>query len=207
MSISTYAELQTAVTNWLHRASLGGAAGSNVADDLITLGEARIYRDVRARAMEVALSATIASGVISVPSDYVELKHAYVDTTPVRKLQRTTADYVYERFSLRSAQGTPLYIAREGSSFIFGPYPDSEYGIRGIYYKRFSALSTAVNAFFTANPDLFLFAALAEARAYLNATDQFVARWEGKYSAVVAQINAEARGEEASGGGLHMRIA
>jgi len=72
MSITTYAELQTAVGAWLHRSDLTG-----IIPDLITLGEKRIFRKARCRVMESALTGTIASGVIAVPSDYLEIKFAY----------------------------------------------------------------------------------------------------------------------------------
>ena len=84
MAISSYAELQTAVINWLHRSDI-----STIVPDFIMLGEKRIFREVRSIEMETALSSTIASGVIAVPSDYIELKSAYINTTPTSKLRQS----------------------------------------------------------------------------------------------------------------------
>ena len=44
MAISTYAELQTAVTDWMARSDLSGNAA-----DFITLGEARLNRKLPLR--------------------------------------------------------------------------------------------------------------------------------------------------------------
>ena len=69
MSIANYSDLKTAVANWLNRSDL-----TSYVSDIVMLGEAKIYRELRIRAMETALSDTIASGVIAVPSDYIEMK-------------------------------------------------------------------------------------------------------------------------------------
>src|SRR5687767_15309237 len=107
MSISTYAELQTAVANWINRSDL-----TSYVPDLIMLGEKRIYRELRIRAMETALSSAISSGVLAVPSDYVDLKSARIDGTPVQPLTRKSVDSVYHKYPLRSSQGRPVVIAR-----------------------------------------------------------------------------------------------
>lgn len=103
MAITTYAELQTAVGNWLHRGDL-----TSIIPDLIRLGELRIFREVRCRVMETALNSTIASGVVAVPSDYLDLKFAYVDATPTSPLQRVAVSQIYEHYPNRSASGKPV---------------------------------------------------------------------------------------------------
>lgn len=195
MSVATYSELKTAIGNWLHRADL-----TAIIPDLITFGENRIYRDLRIRCMETALSSSIASGVIAVPAGYIELKHTYIDGTPVCKLTRKDADFIYGNYPTRSAGGKPKFIAREGESFIFGPYPDSTYTVKGIYYKRLTALSDAnTTNWLTSNAaDLLLFAALCEAAPYIG-NDARIGVWEGKYSEVKDRIKREDRNEAFSG--------
>lgn len=198
MAITNYAELQTAVTNWLHRADL-----ASIVPDLITLGETRIFREVRVRVMESALSGTISSGVMAVPADYLELKSAYIDYTPVQQLQRSTPSQIYTEYPLRSATCKPTRIAREGTNFIFGPYPDGDYPVKGIYYAQPTAISSSANALFVANPDLYLFAALSEASAFIK-NDSRIALWEQKYESVKADMEAADRREYGSGGGLQV---
>lgn len=202
MSISTYAELQTAVGNWLNRSDL-----TSYVPDFIALGEARIYRELRIRAMETALSSAISSGVVAVPSAYIELKHAYVDGTPTSSLLRAEPGLIYAKYPTRSSSGRPVYIAREGSNFIFGPYPDSNYTIKGIYYGRLTALSDSntTNWFTTNAPGILLFAALCEAEPFLK-NDMRIALWQSKYDMEKEGIEREERNEQFSGGGLAMDV-
>jgi hypothetical protein len=198
MAITTYAELQTAVSNWLHRADL-----ASIVPDLITLGETRIFREVRVRVMESALNGTISSGVMAVPADYLELKSAYIDGTPVSQLQRSTLPQIYAEYPLRSSTCKPSKIAREGSNFIFGPYPDGNYTVKGIYYAKPTSISSTANALFLANPDLYLFAALSEASAFIK-NDARIALWESKYTSVKSDIELADAREGGSGGGMRV---
>src|SRR5688572_26789553 len=98
MAISTYAELQTAVANRLRRSDTSGFIA-----DWILLAETDIFRRLRVREMETALSDTISSGTIALPESYVDLKFAYLNTSPVRKLQRKRAEFIYEKYPTRTA--------------------------------------------------------------------------------------------------------
>ncbi len=201
MSITTYAELQAAVTSWLHRSDL-----TSIVPDLIVLGEKRIFRKVRCRVMETALNETIASGVIAVPSDYLELKYSYINSTPVSNLTKASASQIYAEYPLRTSDKKPVKIAREGSNFIFGPYPDSTYQVKGIYYAKPTSIVTSANALFLANPDLYLFSALCEAAPYIKDDPRLVI-WEAKLTAILEDIRNEDADENASGGGMTVRAA
>ena len=202
MSISTYAELQTAVGNWLKRTDL-----TTYIPDFIRLGELRIYRDLRIRAMETALSGTTASGVIAVPSGYASLKYAYINTSPVQWLERKDAEWIYANYPTRASDGTPKFIAREADNFIFGPYPSDGVAVAGIYYKKLDALSgsNTTNWFTTNAPDLLLWAALCEAEPYLI-NDARVQLWESKYAATVTRVQAEDEREEFSGSPISVSV-
>lgn len=200
MAISTYAELKTAVANWLNRSDL-----TTYIPDFVTLGESRIYRELRIRTMEESINSTIASGVVTLPSDYVELKYAYVDGSPVQYLRRTNAQTLIEQYPTRSSDAKPLHISVDAGNFIFGPYPDSAYTIKGTYYKRLAALSDAntTNWFTTNAPGLLLFAALSEAEPFLK-NDERTMIWQAKYEQEKAGIEQEEQRERFSGGGLGM---
>lgn len=200
MAITTYAELQTAVTNWLRRADM-----ASIIPDLISLGEDRIYRGLRVRAMETALSDTIASGVIAVPSDYVDLKYAYIDSTsPKQWLEHKNAEWIYRNDAYRpSRTGIPKYIARETTNFIFSPYPASTYTVAGVYYKRLDSIATAVNDIFSAHPGLWLFSALSESAPYIH-NDMRLPMWESKFIQLLNEVNAEEYRESNSGSRLAM---
>lgn len=200
MALATYSDLKTAVANWLNRTDL-----TSYIPDLIALGEARVYRELRIRTMETALSSAIASGVVTVPSAYVEMKHAYIDGSPVQVLTRKTAAWIYENYPTRSADGKPKFFATDAGNFIFGPYPDSAYTVKGTYYGRLTALSDAntTNWFTTNAPGILLFAALSEAEPFLK-NDSRVVLWQNKYELEKDLLEREERNEMFSGSPLSM---
>ena len=201
MALSTYADLKTALSTWTRRADM-----TTYADDLITVAEGRIFKEVRCREMESALSVAISAGVAAVPTDYAELKFAYIDGTPIKNLERKDPSWIYLEYPQRSAQGKPGFIARDVDSFIFGPYPDSGYTIKGTYYKKLTAVSSSVNSLFTNQPDLYLAAVLAEGFDFLR-NDKKKADWEEKYQAIKSSISTQYKAEKVSGGPLTMVAA
>lgn len=201
MSIDTYAALKTAVASRLRRADT-----SSYVDDWITLAEADIYRRLRTKDMETALSVTIASGVAALPTSYIDLKFAYVNTNPVTRLKRKTAAWVYEKYPNRSAEGIPVFIAREGSNFIFGPYPASTYTINGVYYKNLGAVSASAHALFSANPDVYVYGSLLMAVRELK-DDSGIARWTPLYEHSIQSAQEASDKEDYSGGGLEMVLS
>lgn len=204
MAITTHAQLKAALAGWL---DVSAADLTSVIDDLVMVGEKRIFREARTRDMETALSSAIASGVIALPASYVALKFAYVDGSPTQRLERRSAEWIYQKYPQRSSEGKPQFIARERTNFIFGPYPDSGYTVKGVYYARLAALSASVtNALFDANPDLYLFGCLAESEPLIG-RDSRLPLWESKYQRILAEVNSEDQVEDHSGGALQMRVA
>ncbi len=180
MTINTFSTLKTAVGNWLERDDLGDRI-----DEFILLGENRIYRRLRVRQMEAALSDTIsASGTLALPSNYLELRHAYIDGTPTQWLDVKEPQWIHQMFPTRSGSAKPENIARDASVFIFGPYPDSQYTVKGTYYQKLTALSTSNESNFlvTDMPELILFASLVEAAAFVPLPMERVLGWEAKYT-------------------------
>lgn len=146
----------------------------------------------------------MAAGVLAVPANYIELKDAYISsTTPYMNLDRKTAEWVYEKYPYRAADNTPKFMAREGSNFIFGPFPDSNYTVTLVYYNRFPALSSAVNSVFTTYPGLWLWAALSQAAAYLK-DDKRVSLFEQKYKYIFDLVQKESDDEFYSGAVLQV---
>ena len=201
--VTDYASLRSAIASLLDVAYSDISA---VVPDLVVHAEKRLFREVRTRDMEASLSATIASGVIAVPADYVEMKFAYVDGTPTQYLEMRPVSWIYDRYPTRASDGKPKFIARDASNFIFGPYPDSGYTIKGTYYKRLdSVTSTTSNAIVSSMPDLYLMACLAESEPLIG-RDKRIPIWESKYRMIRDEVNQE---DNRSGfsGNLSVRIA
>lgn len=182
MALDTYASVKTAIENWLNRS--GDTEVSGQADDFLLLAEQKLAEDLRIRAIETALSTTIASGVAPAPSDFLELKHARVDGDPTFPLQMKETNWIYRKFPTRSSVSKPEFIGIDGTDFVFGPYPDAAYDIVGIYYAKPALLSSTntTNAWTDNTPDALLFAAIAEAADYLD-DDTKLAKWIAKYEA------------------------
>ena len=195
-NITTWATLKTEVANQLNRTDL-----TNDVPFFIQLAEFRIYRELRVRQMETVLNSTMSSGQIAVPSGYRSLKFAYIDGTPVQKLERKDAEWIYHNYPTRSASSKPFYIARDGGNFIFGPFPDSAYTVKGVFYKQLDLLSDSntSNWLITDAPDLIYFAALCEAKPWLG-DDERVPLWERKYEIIKQRIQQADNDEEFSGG-------
>lgn len=209
MSFGNYTAFGTSLATWLRNDNAATITdiGVTMVSDLITVGENRLFREARTRDMEVSMSTSIGSGVVAVPSGYVAMKNARIDTSPVQRLERRNADWIYDNYPLRSADGQPVYFARDGTNFIFGPYPDSSYTFACTYYKHLTAISgAALNALFTANPDLYLFACLAEGDMVLG-RDSRIQIWEAKYQRILMDVNGEEREDTQSGSALQMRVS
>lgn len=192
MSLSTYSDLQNQVKSFLHRASLIDAVGADNVPDLIRLGEIFLFRKARTAEMEATLSGQIdGSGNLAVPTDYAALKHARISGSPTYPLRMRQTRWIMEKYPLRSADGVPQFIGRDGSSFIFGPYPDSTYTVSGVYYAKPTTIASSANSLFTANPDCYIYAALAEAEAYVK-NDKRISLWIAKRDGILMDMNLEA---------------
>jgi hypothetical protein len=209
MSFASYTSFGTSLATWLLDSNSATITdvGVTMVSDLITIGETRIFREVRTVDMETSFSDTISSGTMSLPASYIALKSAYVDTSPNQSLERRPIEWIRLTYPQDVSSGIPQFIARYGNKFLFGPYPDSAYTIKGIYYKQLTGISGAsVNALFTTNPDLYLFACLAEGDMVIGRDDR-IQIWEAKYQKILSDVNGASKAEDASGSGLQMRLA
>ena len=198
MALDSYTNIKTSVAAWLARGNL-----TAYIPDFITMAEVRIYNEVRCKEIEVTFTDTISSGVISVPTGYKEMKNLRITSAPVQRLIRKKPGWIYEKYPLRSSDGKPLFFGRDGTSIVFGPYPDADYTVAGTYYKKLDPLSGSneTNWLTDDYPNLLLFAALSEAEPFLK-NDTRVQLWEAKYAAIRDAINKASRKEEHSGSDL-----
>jgi hypothetical protein len=184
----TYSGLKNAVASWLHRND-----SADYVDDLILLGEDRIYSEVRCREMETSFATVISSGVVSgFPEPFLGIKDLWVqDGTSKLHLKQVPLSYFRERYTESDADDPEVYAIRGGTPVVeLGP-SGSSVTCGGICWHRpTSHISTTVtgNTLFTGNQGLFLFAALAESAPYLG-QDVRVPMWEAKYQTLKASLN------------------
>ena len=201
--ITSYSTLQTAVADYLARSDL-----TSFLPNFTQNFEERFYRqpDNWGSWMEAALNVTISSALGPVPADYLGLKVAYIGGLSRAPLKRMSLEQLYMRYPRASASGTPVYIARNGANFEFGPY-QSDGTLVGTYYAKPTLLRSfagdAAAHFLIVNaPDLILYGSLLEAEPFIK-NDQRLAIWGQLYDAAVTAYRARMNWEEFSGGAPH----
>ena len=200
MAITTYAELGTAVENWLHRADL-----ATIVPDFITLAEADINGRLRVRGTETSTTATATGGTrsISLPTGWLQGRRVYIDTNPIQHLEYMAPQDYWSRY-VSTESGLPKAYTIEGENMLLGPIPDSGRVLQLLYYSRPLPLSVDINAMFTANPDLYLYGALVAAEPYLK-NDKRMPLWRAQYEAAIQRIEAADSRDRASASVLQIR--
>jgi hypothetical protein len=201
--VTSYSTLVTAVQDYLARGDL-----ASFAPNMVQNWEERFYRNPRnfGSWMDASLSDTIASNVIAVPSGFLSFRNVYVDGSPATRLEQVTPEQLFGRYPRGAGTGLPVWIARVGSNFEFGPAPDSEYTIKGTYRAKPVAMRSyttggadAVAHWIILNaPDLALYGALAEGEAFIK-NDARVALWKSLYAEALKDYRMLWFSQEVSG--------
>ena len=191
MAIQTFSDLKSAIINWVADSTI-----TNYLDDIVLVAEKRLQRDLRIREIETALSDTMSSGEVDIPTSggesvFIGIKHARLDVAGGHPLEVAEADWLYKKFPNRTSTGRPNYIAIDIDKFIFGQFPDTDYDVKGTVYKRPLVLSVtnATNEWTDGAPDALLFACLAETAPFLR-EDERVPVWENKYNQIKEGYNS-----------------
>lgn len=181
--VTGYSSLVSSLQNYLARGDLASDVPGFVQN-----WESAFYRQPRNHGswMEAQLSDSIASNVIAVPDDFLNLKVAYINTSPACRLEYVSLEQLYGRFPRGSWAGVPQWLSRDRTNFVFGPEPDSTYAVRGTYYARPAALRAAPSDAETHwiilyAPDLALYGSLLQAEPFLK-NDARIGVWQGFYA-------------------------
>lgn len=160
MSIGTYTELQTAVANWLSRDDL-----TSLIPDFIALSEAKFNRALRTRKMEAITSLTPSSGVVTLPSDYLQFRRVYIDGSVPYELEYLTPENFYVKYpqlTTWSISPSRYFTIQSGSLYLSDTTTTNS--VKVLYYQAIPALaSNSTNWLLTNHPDIYLYQALAEA--------------------------------------------
>ena len=201
MAIGTYAELQTAVANWLDRADL-----TDRIPEFIALGEARMNRLLRLRMMEGKYTASTvgAQRNYALPTGYVQMRNFQINLTPIRPLQYVTPE-VYDRLWGGSSSGTPEVYTIVANEIQLGPKPDSVMTMEMLFYKKITALSVSntTEQMLTENPDIYLYGALMEAEPFIM-NDERVGLWAQGFAQAVQALQEQDNKDRHSGSALRV---
>ena len=206
--ITGYASLQTAVTDYLAKSNL-----TTWVPNFVQNWEEKFYRQPKnfGSWMEASLSSAIASSVIAVPTGYLAMKYAYVDGSPASRLDRVSLNQLYGRYPRGNGTGLPVWYARDGANFVFGPAPDDDYTIKGTYWAkptllRSFASDAAAHWIIVNAPDLALYGALLEAQPFLM-NDKRIPTWQGFYDTALKNYRDLFREEDVSGSPIQEVLA
>jgi hypothetical protein len=186
MSIDNYTELLSAVSaTWPHRADLTGMAA-----DFITLGEARLNRKLRIKAMEESSTITPSQSVryVALPTGYLE---AISFTDDIGDTVQPLSSDSLERAASNATAGHPDYY-RISSRIDFERVADSAYSYTLRHYKRLDIAADATNTLLTTAPDIYLFAALVNAERYVKNDNRFP-MWKAELNEAISELNSQSK--------------
>lgn len=171
MSVATYAELKTAIENWVDDSSITSQLG-----DFISLAESTLKHDKKTRflAGEIRATASTVAGsqYLAVPTGFQRIKRMHIVADPQKNITVVSRSELNNHYT--SSTGTPSYVAIVGDEFEFNRIPDSVYTIE-IVSDKFTALSDSntTNEIFPSYVDLYLYGALIHAALFVKDTDLY----------------------------------
>jgi hypothetical protein len=185
MAITTYGELQAAAANWLVRGDLTARI-----PEFIDLAEARLNRVLRARLAETEAALTTSPGArtIPLPAGFAEPLALWIvqgsDRVPLRFVEPSL-------LAATTSQGQPARWSIDGAYVAFERPCDQAYAAVLRMLTKFALSDTApTNSLLTDAPDVYLFAALAEAGPFLRDAELAQA-YEDRLSRAIAELNAK----------------
>jgi hypothetical protein len=166
----TYAELKTAIANYLNRSDL-----TSDIDTFIDNVEAELNRRLRTKDMIKRATATADSQYLAVPTDWIEAINVEITSNDFSPLfQQSIESLDVYRKANNNSTGQPVYFAMVDDSIELAPTPDAEYTLQLTYYAKISALSDSNTSNFVSvsHPDVYLYGALKHASIFLMEDDR-----------------------------------
>lgn len=186
MSIATYAELKVAVEQkWPHRTNL-----STFSEDFITLGEAHLNRVLRCREMETraAITLSTSNNYAALPTGYMELI-SFTDDLGDELTEVSSEELEAMRYGASATRPQHYLIS---SRIEFERVADQAYSYTMWHFKKLNIVADSTNAVLSRHPDIYLYASLVQAEAFIK-NDGRIALWKEALNQAVAEANNQAR--------------
>lgn len=191
MAITTYAELCTAVANWLARDDL-----TDRIPEFITLAEAKFNRELRCSQMETRATATVNTAsdepeFVTLPGDFQTMRRVRLSSvTGKPSLQFISQQHADDiRYCSRDITGQPEYFTVFGDEMELLPTPNDDYVVEMVYRAKLDALSSNnTNWLLDTAPDAYLYGALLEAAPYTK-EDERINTWVGGLKLAIDGLN------------------
>jgi hypothetical protein len=190
MALSTYAELQASVLNWLARP--GDPLVAPTVPEMIVLAESELRRRLRVGEAEQRASLTATTAAVALP-------------TGCRQIRLVTSDGALVTYvppdQLPGGSGPPYHYTLHGTELRLGPAPSGSVTLEIIYQSGLPALSDSAptNWLLADHPDAYLYSTLVAAEAFIG-HDERIALWTQAAAGVLASIEAADRKARWPGG-------
>lgn len=200
MAITTYAELQTAVANWLADSTLTARI-----PEMIALAEAEFNRTLNVMEMEDVSFVTTSGEYADLPADFSAVRAVYIVDSGYWPLEQVSFVDL-RRIHWDAAAGKPTHYALVNEKFALGPTPDAAYRLEFLYVKSIPALSDAAptNWLLTAHSDLYLMGALLQAE-FFGWNDGRLPLLNARVQTIIEQINRDGNSKRTGAAPIRMR--
>lgn len=198
----TYAELKTAIANYLNRSDL-----TSDLDTFIDNVEAELNRRLRTKDMIKRATATADSQYLTVPTDWIEAINVEITSNNFSPLfQQSIESLDVYRKSNNNSTGQPVYYAMVDDSIELAPTPDGEYTLQLTYYAKISSLSDTNTSNFVSvsHPDVYLYGALKHASIFLM-EDERIPMFTQQFEKALEEMRLEQEKAAFGKGSLMMR--
>jgi hypothetical protein len=174
MALDSYANLKTAIINFLDRSDL-----ATYVDDFIDLAEARHKREILMREMLARSQAPTGGRFLALPTRFLKMKTIRLLTTPVTVLTELNMHEMNRERDEVTGKPTFFTVHEE---IEFDVTPDDAYTAEIIYYASFLPLddTNTSNGLLARAPDAYLYGALVASAPFL-ASDERLQVWDTLY--------------------------
>lgn len=203
MAITTYAELKSAIADFLNRDDL-----TSVIPTFIAAAESQMQREVRHYKMMQRSTAGIENRYTQLPGNWLETIRFHVTGDKSYRIESTSMDDMLQLRERGSVSGRPTHYAHIGQTLEVYPTPDTSYTSELLYYEKIPALSDSVttNWLLQDAPDMYLYGSLLHSAPYLQ-DDARLALWANLYAGAVQSVNDQSEKARYSGAGMRVRIS
>lgn len=212
MAIGTYAQLVTAITEWLARDNDATLVAR--IPDFITLCEAKLNRDLRSYQMEKRATADVNMSntepqYISLPTDFQMMRRIRITSVTGKPYLRYFSHVQAEEWALGHGDvaAQPVGYTVFGSEMQLTPTPDQAYTLEMIYRGTIAALTSinTTNWLLTSNPDIYLYGALLESSPYIK-EDERLQVWATGFKYALDSLNQNSMDATYNAGPLTMSV-
>lgn len=200
--MTTYTQLQANLQNWMENPSDEYVAALPT---IISMAEAKIYRDLSTSAMVISVTDNLVTGVpsFSRPSDLIQPKHFKIRLASGRWkiLQLKSQEYLIEYAPDDTDTGEPVYYAVENNTiYRVAPAPDADYEYEFEYVRYLTPLSASneENWLSTVGYDCLFAACVIESAKFVLDDRQasILGMWQPAYDTAIMSLNAVDRRSE-----------